>query len=265
MRDVDRDELARKYPALDRDIHAVTPIVEQIEAAMRDEKPVHKATGKDGVLQEVGRRRRSPAARLHPRLSEALDAVRELKVTIPDDRWLEEVAGLNYTHSNLPDRGLLPYDEDGHDLNVYGIDHAEQAEDYRRGLDVVSRGPVGARCVVLVDSGVPAYAPKLPWVWTDDGDVAASVAAFPVAHGYSSERVAQMAMHRFASSCRWCASSSVDWGMIVSAGATTYLFPTCGSCRSDFEADFRRDRDALDFICNDGWDHATGWPADRHR
>jgi hypothetical protein len=259
-----RAELLRKYSGLSRDIHTVSPMVEQIEAAMQGDKPVYKSVSRkrDPVL--VGHSTYSPGARFHPRLSEALDFAKEIRTTVPDSRWLEENARIDYIHSNLPARKRLDYDPDGHSLNVIGMDHASRVEDYRLGLDVGVTGPVGVRCVVLVDPLAPTYAPKLPWSMTEGEEASPSVVAFPVPFGYSTERIARQVMHYFASQCHWCGCRGIPFGVLVSAGSTTYLFPVCGTCWWEYTNDVHGGCE-ISLVGNDGEDFGTGWPADEHR
>lgn len=269
MTNFDRDELARKYPALDRDIHGSDPIVDQIEASHRGACTVY-AAGKRNHDRPVplGVRRFSPAARLHPRLSAAIDAAREIRSTVADSRWYEQVADLDYIHSNLPNRRPLRYEDDGHDLNVVDLQHAAEVESYRLALEASTTG-FGARCVMLVSESAPTYAPSLPWRWTDGGEVAASVVAFPVPQGvsadrvaYSTERVARLALHTFPAPCHWCGGHLPQLGLLVSADPTVYLFPTCLSCGHGLEREC--DFAGLDFVANDGWVFGTGWPADEY-
>lgn len=270
MSDFDRAELLRKFPALSRDIsQAVSPLVEQlvdqIESARAGARPVYQSDGRKQNPSLIGHSTYSPGARFHPRLSEALDFAKEIRTTVPDARWLEEHARIDYLHSNFPRRRPLDYDPDGHSINVVGLEHAFAVADYRLGLDIGVTGPVGVRCVVLIDPKAPTYTPKLPWSMTECGEVTPSIVAFPVPHGYSTERVARQVMHYFASQCHWCGDADqVPFGVLVSAGSTTYLFPVCGSCRWEFTNDMNSGC-CISHVSNDGWDFETGWPADERR
>lgn len=238
-------------------VHTNNPIVAQIEAAMRPE------------TDDVGNPRTySPYARLFPEVSAALDSALIESTTLPDMRWLEEHAQLNYGRSNLPNRELA---DGGYRAEVLPMTHVEDLRLYRAGLDTAITGPYGMRGVVLMASEVPLYEAPLPWRWRTDGEVAPTRVRFPVCHGYSTHRVARIVMHLFAQQCYWCEERGTrgrpDWGLIVSAAATSFVFPTCGDCRSRFAQALAPDRVSdealLSYIGNDGWHAEQGWPADQ--
>jgi len=125
--------------------------------------------------------------------------------------------------------------------------------------------------------------------------------AFPVPPGWTTERVGRMAVSKWATVCAWqhlepskderqaalarglldrnlwSCEGTPDMGMLFSCGSTTLVFPTCMSCGlRNFPRDVTRDswlcgdeveddRGKLDHVTVDGWDMATGYPADRHR
>jgi len=254
----------------------VTPAGDQIDAALAADEHY------------------SPAQSFHPDIRAAVDTVRDVPQTVPDMRWLEE-QGFRYAHSNLPGRKALPpnYGNEceccpdgliGYDLNVAEIDEAEKVAEFRVGVQASIAGPFGLRNVVLVDPAAPAYSAPLPWAWRDeDGSVSPAHVAFPVMHGYSPMRIARQVMDQYASVCHWKGKRSKvehptlecdgtpDWAMLISSGSTTYVFPTCGTCRWELGKDvtpegwgkrLSSDGGQLDYISNDGWFVAAGYPAD---
>jgi hypothetical protein len=262
----------------------------QIER-LRDEgsrAPSNAADQIEGAMQleidAFGRARDySPHARWHPTIAQALDEVRDDPTTLPSSDWLES-NGFHYIHSNLPDREPVPFTEEGHDHNVVGIDHAERVRDYRLGVANSICGPHGLRAVRLVDPNVPLYSPSLPWKWTEGCEITPTQVLFPVAYGWTTDRVARMALSRYSKDCHWTnrrpqvgwhkCNGVPDYGLLVSCGAITFTFPTCWSCREAFAKDVTRggwngeiedDDRKLDYASNDGWDRLVGWPADRWR
>lgn len=254
-----REELLSRFPALRGDIHASDPLVDQIEAAAAPDRAVYKAVRKRGAHELIGHRGYSQSARFHPEISAAIDRSKEVKTTVPEMDWFDD-NGFDYVHSNLPDRRTLQECNEGHVLDAAGSEHSARVDEFRDGMATATTGPVGVRGVLLIDPQAPVCAPSLPWTFTQGEDVSPGLVVFPVAHGYSTERVARAAMWMYASTCHWCSSGSPDWGLLYSAGATTYVLPTCGGCRWNLDEDLR-----LDFICNDGWDFRTGFPSDQHR
>lgn len=255
-----RDALVKKYDLSHSPgpFNTDNPVVEQIEAAMRPESD-----------DEGKPRTYSPHARLLPEVSAALDVALSEPTTLPDVRWLEEHAQLNYRRSNLPDRRVC---DTSSLAEVLPMSHAEDLRLYRAGLAAAITGPYGLRGLVLIESSVPMYEPPLPWRWREYGAIAPTRVRFPVSHGYSTLRVARIVLHLFAQRCYWCeqhgAVGQPDWGMVVSAAATTFVFPTCGRCRSRFAREFApdcvSDEALLSYIASDGWHESSEWPADRH-
>ncbi|MDV8008627.1 hypothetical protein [Rhodococcus sp. IEGM 1318] len=234
----------------------------------------------------------SPARSFHPDIRAELDLARSAAQAIPDARWLEE-RGFTYQHSNLPGRKPLPpnYGNEceccpsdiGHELKVVEMDHAERVTEFRLGLDASLSGPYGIRVVVLVDPATPTYVPPLPWKWRDgSGNIQGARVAFPVMYGYSATRVARQLMDQYSSVCHWAGKRTKvehpglscggpDWGVLVSAGSTTYVFPTCDRCLWELGKDVTprgweirasEPDGPLSFIPNDGWHVAAGYPAD---
>lgn len=269
----------RRFPALNHDIRATSPMVDQIEAAQKPANVIMKPNGRERP-RAVRRRDFSPGAQWHPRISAALDDAKLVKTTVADVRWYED-HGLTYLNSNLPDRlpreaiygpgdvspGEEPdyyHPDDGHALDdVVPLNYREHVAQYRSSLAVSSAGPF-AHCVVLIDPNAPTFTPPLPWKWTDEGHVEPSVVAWPVPEGFSVGRVARFALER-KSRCRWCSATRPERGLLVQAGATVYVFPTCLPCGSRLEEDFGQAPDCLDFETCDGWDRASGYPADDWR
>jgi len=298
----ERARLINKYQ-ITHSFHTDSAVYDQIAAAVGPE------TNAFGEVKDY-----SPQAWWHPVIVEKLEAAREVPTTIPSADWLR-ANEFGYAYSNLPDRKSMearygpddwldPTEECGHDLSqnqVIGIDHTKTLADYRLGVENAITGPFGLRAVRLVDPGAPTFAPPLPWKWTDDGNVTPSQVAFPVPPGWTTERVARMAVLRWATECTWkhltpskderqaamarglqyrnlwWCEGTADMGLLVSCGSTTFVFPTCMACGlRNFPRDFTRDswlcagevEDAtgkLDHVTVDGWDRATGYPADRHR
>ena len=260
-----------------RDIHRVDPLADAIESnSAHGDKPVVDGwfgPAGDQTPNIVRHKKYSPGARFHPEIAAALDEKHLIKTTVPEPYWLKS-ASLDYDHSNLPDRKCLPAvypdpefedDEGGHELNVYDLSTRLERQSFAESLELATRGEVG-RCVVIVDPGLPFVTPDLPLRFTDEGDVAPSAAMFPVTYGNSSKRVALLVMEHYASQCRWCDSKHAEpnWGLLYSAGATVYLFPTCWDCQARLNSDFGWDPSQLDFICDDGSFRATGYPSDQN-
>ncbi len=309
----ERARLLEKYPAMDHDYHTDSVAYDQIAAAVGPE------TNAFGQVKEY-----SPQAWWHPEIVEKLEAARAEPTTIPSGDWLR-AQGFGYAHSNLPDRKpmeaqygpddwLDPTEECGHDLSqnqVIGIDHTQTLADYRLGVENAITGPFGLRTVRLVAPEAPLFAPPLPLKWTEDGfaplgnggdnNATPTQVALPVPPGWTTERVARMAVLRWATECAWkhlepskderqaafarglqhrnlwSCEGTADMGLLVSCGSTTFVFPTCMACGlRNFPRDATRDswlggevieddRGKLDHVTVDGWDKATGFPADRHR
>lgn len=260
-----------------RDLHRTDPLADAIESAnAHGDKPFGKWRGRHGrqKFEVAGHRKLSPGARFHPDVAAALDEAHLIKTTVPEPEWLARCVSIDYDHSNLPGRTAQPAvypdlefdgDQGGHELNVYDLASRGQRQDFADALELATRGAAG-RSVVIVDPGLPFVTPDLPLRFTEDGEVAPSAAQIPVTYGYTSERVARLAMERYASQCRWCNSvrTEPEWGLVYSAGATVYVFPTCWDCKDQLERDFDSDPKALDFVLNDGWFRATGYPSDEN-
>ncbi|MCZ4519508.1 hypothetical protein O4220_13380 [Rhodococcus ruber] len=261
-----------------RDPHRRDRLADAFESAnVHGDKPVIDGwSGPDGDQSPnvIGYKKYSPGARFHPEIAAALDEAHLIKTTVPEPKWLGKNALLDYDHSNLRSGKCLPAvypdpefedDEGGHELNVYDLSSRLGRQSFAESLDLATRGEAG-RCVVIVDPGLPFVTPDLPLRFTDEGDIAPSAATFPVTYGYSSKRVAQLVMERFATQCRWCDSlhAEPEWGLLYSAGATVYIFPTCSSCKAGFDSDFSWDPSQLDYVVNDGWFRAAGYPSDEN-
>lgn len=270
-----RQELLAKYPELDRDIHRPNAEADAIVAlALTGHKVVHRRIETDVAVEfvVVGHTVYSPDARNHPRISDAIDEAKVQKRTVPEPDDLGGLAAIDYAHSNLADRTRLSYDPDGHDLDqVYPIGSRADRQEIAASLSAASMGVPGTS-VVLSDPNVPHLTPDLPLRWRrEDGSANSSVAVFPVAHGFSVQRTAELLLHFLASQCRWCdrARGRPEWGLLCSAGETVYLFPACFMCKDELASDFadgdHGSTQSLDFVANDGDLHGTGWPADRHR
>lgn len=298
----ERARLIGKYQ-ITHSFHTDTAAYDQIAAAVGPE------TNAFGQVKDY-----SPQAWWRPAIVARLEAARAVPTTISSADWLR-ANGFDYERSNLPDRRpmkarygpddwLNPTEDDGWDADleqVVGINHRRVMADYRRGVENAVTGPFGMRTVRLIDPGAPTCTPSLPWKWTDDGDVTPSQVALPVPPGWTTERVARMAVMKWATECAWkhlepsrdeqeaafarglhyrnlwqC-EGTADMGLLVSCGSTTLVFPTCMSCGlRNFPRDVTRDswlggeviedaRGKLDHETADGWDRATGWPSDRHR
>lgn len=271
---------------------APTAATDRVETGMgHDRLPLLNGTEKGDF---------SPVALLHPDIAAARDALRGEARVIPDRSWLES-EGFNYARSNGPDTLALPAeygceepgcdcgDVGGHTIaTVRNMHGPNPIAEFRTGADAAVSGPHGTREVHLHDPQVPMYTPPLPWRFTDDGAVTPSFVALPVLPGYSIERVARMAMDRYASRCYWtgrwtwtaeqlartACSGGTDWGLLVSAHTVTHVFPMCGPCRwglakdvtpHGWERGYGEDDGRLDYVSGDGWDRAAGYPSDRNR
>jgi len=307
----ERARLINKYPSMDHNYHTDTAAYDQIAAAVGPE------TNAFGKVKDY-----SPQAWWHPAIVAKVEAAREEPTTIPSENWLR-AQGFYYQQSNLPDRKpmeaqygpddwLEPSEECGHDLSqnqVVGMDHTQTLTDYRLGVTNSVTGPFGLRTVRLVAPEAPLFTPPLPLKWTDggfaplgsssDNNATPTQVAFPIPRGWTTERVARMAVSKWATACAWkhlepskderqaamarglqyrnlwWCEGSPDQALLVSCGSTTLAFPTCMSCWQNLSRDVTRDswlggviedaRGKLDFESADGWDEATGFPADRHR
>lgn len=308
----ERARLINKYQ-ITHSFHTDSAAYDQIAAAVGPE------TNAFGQVKEY-----SPQAWWHPDIVAKLEAAREVPTTIPSGDWLR-ANEFGYAYSNLPDRKpmeaqygpddwLDPTEECGHDLSrnqVIGIDHTKALADYRLGVENAITGPFGLRTVRLVAPEAPLFAPPLPLKWTDGGfaplgngggnNATPTQVALPVPPGWTTERVARMAVMKWATECAWkhlepsnderqaamarglqyrnlwWCEGTADMGLLVSCGSTTFVFPTCMACGlRNFPRDVTRnswlggeviedDRGKLDHVTVDGWDKATGYPADRHR
>lgn len=266
----------RAHVAQLRDIHRVDPLADQIETLhlLGDTPVLGSPRGRRGNQEAVvtSYRKMSRGARFHPEIAAAMDEVHLLKTTVPEPKWLSQNASLDYDHSNLAGRkarrAVYPDpefvgDEGGHELNVYELASRDDRHQFGLSLEMATQGQAG-RCVVIVDRGLPFVTPDLPLQFTDDGEISPSAALFPVTYGNSSKRVALLVMEHYATQCRWCDSlrAEPEWGLLCSAGATVYLFPTCWDCKDRLDGDFGRDPSQLDYVVNDGWFRATGYPSD---
>lgn len=243
----------------------------------------------------------SPSANGHPNIAAALDQIRDEARTRPDVRWLE-ANGFTYARSNGTNRPARPakygcedpdctcggvggHCDEGVVVNIHGDNPVEQ---FRLGAVISVREPHGVREVHLHDPNAPMFTPNLPWRWTDGSEVTPSLVALPVMYDFSTERVARVAMERFASQCYWtgqwtrtadklarsyCAGTA-DWGLLVSASTVTHVFPICDSCKWDLAKDVTprgwergtgEDEGRLDYVVNDGWDRAADYPTDKAR
>ena len=245
-----------------RDIHRVDPLADALVSAnMNGDKPVLKGW-QNGKPNIVDYRKLSCGAAEHPLIRAAVDAVRAEKYTVAELTWYAENVSLDFSHSNLTGRDPLPYRVDGYKLNVYPLSEREDRQLYGKSAELATSQP--GPSVVLADPKVPFVAPDLPLRFTDGGEIAPSAVLFPVLPGYTTSRVAKLAMHHFASQCHWCDSAHTEpnWGLLYSAGATVYVFPTCWGCKDGLESFFAEFTSTLDFVSNDGEEHAIGWPVD---
>ena len=273
----------------------VTPMGEQIEAAMRPDEVTTKG---EGIVS-------SPGVRSHPATSRLLDQWIEQPTTVPDFKALLH-SDLDYLHSNLPDRKVQQYRGSGHNLDALylkeGTDEEERRAQltreqalYRLGLEVATTGPAGLRTVVLHDPSAMFYVPKVrvlggrvfrdARVGDDDlrwmpggGEIVGNptLAAYPVPYGWTARRVARF---MFQSALpRTCQFSEVladdgyecraEWGtadiaLVVTCGARTHVAPICFGCWGKLMNETRPG--ALDFTFADGWDFAVGCPSDYNR
>lgn len=226
-----------------------TPVGDAILAVLEPEPQWDGAPG----------RKLSPGARLFPRVAAALDKAQITPTTIPDEDVLEHL-GINYERSNFPDR----------EVQQYGKAKVKPASAEDRGffaaaVEAAITGPVGLRTVVVHDESAFKWCPP----WPEDSD--AALVAWPVPAGYSSARVGR-AVLPLARVCRWCQRwfpGGVADAVAVTSGAVTHLFPACVGCRRDLDQEVGANGGEgcrlLDYITNDGWDAATGYPADRWR
>ena len=202
-------------------------------------------------------RKLSPGARLFPRVGAALDKAQATPTVMPSAEIVERM-GITYERSNFPDRKPQKYGK----AQVKPAS-AEEREFFATAIEAATTGPVGLRTVVVHDDSALRWAPP----WPEDSD--AALVAWPVPAGYSSTRVARAAL-RCANQCMWCrgwSDGGVADALAVTSGAVTHLFPTCAGCRMDLDREVslngQEGRELLDYITNDGWEAATGFPSDR--
>ncbi|OZE03180.1 hypothetical protein CH249_15425 [Rhodococcus sp. 05-2255-3B1] len=188
----------------------IAPLGEQNETAMRADEVTTKG---EGIVS-------SPGVRSHPATSRSLDQWIETPTTMPDIKALLH-SGLDFLHSNLPNRKAQPYNSCGYNLKeLYlnsGADRvARQArldrEEalYRLALEAATTGPTGLRTVVLHDPSAMFYVPKVrvlggrvfrdARVSDDDlrwmpggGEIVGNptLTEYPVPYGWSARRVAR--------------------------------------------------------------------------
>lgn len=275
-------------------LHTPSSTTDRIEAAMRADEVSTKG---EGIVS-------SPGVRSHPATSCLLDQWIETSTTISDVKALEH-SGLDYLHSNLPDRKVQPYNSSGYNLDeLYLKDGSDQQERrarltreaalYRLGLEAATTGPTGLRTVVLHDPAAMFYVPKLRVLngrvlrdacvsdddlrWMQGGEVVGTptLAAYPVPYGWTARRVARFVFQ--SALPRTCQFADVlaedgyqcraEWGT-----ADIALIVTCGArthvapiCFGCWGKLMDETRPgALDFTFADGWDFAVGCPADRNR
>ncbi|CCQ17536.1 putative uncharacterized protein [Rhodococcus sp. AW25M09] len=251
--------------ALRNNIHRVDDVADEIMASqLRGHKAIGQWRGRRGrqKFEVTGHRKLSPGAAENPSIRDAIDHARLQKRTVAEPNWMKR-RGFDYAHSNLADRRALPYRAEGYDLSgVHALDSQADRARIRASLEAASMGEPGA-CVVLIDPGVARVIPGYPLrLW--EGELEPCAVTFPVPHGYTGLRIAAQVVHRYASRCRWCDTNGAtpSEGLVVSAGSTAYVFPTCRSCHDDLESFFDPAASPLDFVSNDGEQHAMGWPAD---
>ncbi|WP_280300859.1 hypothetical protein [Nocardia neocaledoniensis] len=216
----------------------------------------------------------SPYAREFPRISAALDLVREQSQspTVPTPEALMN-SGLDYLHSNLPGRHQLDFNAGGYDLAAEFLKGHSETElamlnlEFEQYLVAATESP--APIVVLHAPTAPVFRPHMPG---NLGVAEPALAAWPVPYGYSRLRVAYLMSWAFARCCYWCGrwrddtpGRAIDFTMLISCGAVLRMFPTCADCRMGFDREIGRpDASILHFITNDGWAHSTGWPIDKY-
>ncbi|MFD4367947.1 hypothetical protein [Rhodococcus sp. NPDC058521] len=243
-----------------------SPAGDQIDASLRADE--HRL---DGSAVEF-----SPWARMVPRVSAAMDRALATPTVLPD---LPALRRLSVERSNIGDRRPQQYGR----AVVEPATTSERAA-FRRMLEAATTGPVGLRTVVIHGEGAQLYSAPLPdtratdaaadiqpdaWLPESEPFGAAALVAYPVPYGYSTARVARLALEG-AMWCYWCDDwrhhEQIPFALIVGAGATAHVFPTCPRCRADLDhaAGVHPDK-VLTFVTNDGWDAATGYPADRWR
>lgn len=262
--------------------------VRRIMSTSREGSPL--ADQMDSALQPERNPRTGNPLLFTPRWADArpaqaaVDSVREIPTTIPDVHWLRK-AGVTWLHSNQPGRQPLPPRYGiGYDLTdefVGNGPHSEARREALRGiedeyllaLDAATTGPVMTKSVVVYGESAQWYTPPLVITELDSGEsvrMEPSLVAYPVPPQWTSLRVARMLASR-ATRCFWCArdgdidsDKNMPFAMLVSAGPLLRVFPACTHCN------IKLDREcgyfALDWlILFDGWDRATGWPADEYR
>ncbi|MCD5419102.1 hypothetical protein LRS71_05940 [Rhodococcus pyridinivorans] len=203
-------------------------------------------------------RQLSPGARLYPRVAAALDAAQITPTVIPTEEVLAQI-GITYEHSNFPDRKPQKFGK----AKVKPAD-ASDREFFSAAVEAATTGPIGLRTVVVHDASAFKWAPP------ELEDYVPALVAWPVPAGYTTARVGR-AVVALARCCHWCRGwfAALGDALAVSCGAVTHLFPACVGCRMDLNRERGETgyegRELLDWITNDGWDAATGYPADRWR
>ncbi|MCD2119111.1 MULTISPECIES: hypothetical protein [Rhodococcus] len=230
-------------------LNAAHPLVDQAKAGNR---PVIRSLEEGGILS-VREHNLSPAARLHPVLSEGIDRARK----IPPRFDLVGLAGVDRVYGNTG-RGLLPYSAYPHTVvdlreeerDRLGITHGEQAMldvEYVHALELADYGG-------SLSSSVVFHLAE----WTEDD----GALACPVVAGWSAWRIVNMVVVS-SCVCYWCndkSSKPLRDYLLVSCGGTLRVFSTCSPCREGFDRD--TEPGGLHWRMNDDWFHATGCPSD---
>ncbi|MGV9713982.1 hypothetical protein ACWDTI_25360 [Gordonia sp. NPDC003424] len=198
---------------------------------------------------------------------------------------------LDYLHSDLPARGVLPAKPNGAEYT------ANELRD-----ELVNRGPVsrpaskraalarrerqyiqeelgtamlgGGKRVMLYGRKIPGSPTNVARELADRyGDRPSDevmngllFAAFPVPVGYTAFRVTRMLAEEFAEwGCWWCRDeprSDTGWNklpvMLVSTGGSLRCFVTCPVCMDEIG-------DGPDYYQPDGWDARHGYPCESRR
>lgn len=272
-----------------------SPVVDAIKAAMQ---PDHFVAEPDAELSAVavaelpreGKEFTSWERRPLVVADEITRVIHEpgaYRFSLPTPDEMAHALGVDYIHSDLPGRKVLPpkgrySDSELRDELIHRLGTrmqsrrealAQREQRYvAEELAAACTGPI-VKQVMLYSRVMPGFWSRVPWELAEragrdpESDRGHQVrAAFPVPVGYSAYRVARLIADDFSHGCWWCrddedSSSQRKFDlpvMLVSTGGSLRCFSTCGECREAIGP-------GPDYYVPDGWDAQHGYPAEAYR